>query len=114
MPRLGNARTIQEIETIISRFRPGLDQLRWEPGGADCNRDRHVFLSAVYSLTVDATTISWLRPKPRWRLILVTELWRAGEIDLRSTKWLKVLQGKSVDVVSWLSASREQAATRRI
>jgi hypothetical protein len=108
---LGNARTIQEIETIIGRSRPGLDQLRWEASGAECNRGRHVFSSAGYSLTVEVTSIARLRPKPSWRLILVTELWRSGDMDLRSTKWLKVLQGRAADVISWLSTCREKVAT---
>ncbi len=112
MARLSNARTILDIEGIVSVLdRPGRDRHHWQAKGVDCTRESHRYSGGTYAFTIDVLQLKLIRAgRTVWHAILVTELWRgAGEadVDMRATRWLKLLRGKKSDVTAWVRAHRD-------
>jgi hypothetical protein len=109
MRRLGNARTILEIEAIAAAARGGPQEFRWMAGGVECTRASHRHSGPDHSVTIDVLTLRHRGNGRPWHLILVSELWRAGAVDLRATRWLKLVAGRQQDVLSWLAECGEPA-----
>jgi hypothetical protein len=49
-----------------------------------------------------------------WHVMIVTERWRSGDSskDIRSAKWLKLIEGKASDVTAWMRRCRAMKAAR--
>jgi hypothetical protein len=107
--RFGNARTIQEIESIVGRPDPGAERLAWLAADVACTLTKHRYAGADYSWAIDVLTIRRQRPGRPWHVVLTTEHWRSGGIDLRATKWLKLTSGRTTDVAAWIAASRNNS-----
>lgn len=109
MLRLSRGRVIEDIEFIINRHNPVMGGRKWTADGVDCVLDRHSYLGGPYSFHVDVLrleTASAIRPK--WKLMIVSEFWEGPSAEtIRSTKWLKLTQGKQNDVTAWISRNRE-------
>jgi hypothetical protein len=106
--RFGNARTIQEIESIVGRPGPGVERLAWPVGDVACTLTKHRYAGADYSSAIDVLMVRRQRPGRPWHLVLTTEHWRSGGIDLRATKWLKIISGRTTDVAAWVAAARKE------
>jgi hypothetical protein len=110
MRRFGNARTIQEIESIVGRPDPGVERLAWLAGDVACTLTKHRHAGTDYSWAIDVLTIRRQRQGRPWHLMLTTEHWRSGGTDVRAAKWLKVISGRTADVAAWIAASRKDPA----
>ncbi len=113
MARLSNARTILDIEAIVtSSDRPGRNRHRWHVKGVECTRESHRYSGSTYAFTIDVLQLRHVRAgRTAWHAVLVTEWWRgAGEtdIDMRAIRWLKLLAGKKSDVTAWVRANRDE------
>jgi hypothetical protein len=109
MKRVGNARTIADIEFVIDAPKAGDPRNSWNAHGVACTRDRHRFSGQTYSFTVEVVDLRFIAAgRTSWHVIIVNEWWRAGDADvnIRNTKWLKVLSGKAADVTAWMRRSR--------
>jgi hypothetical protein len=102
--RLGNARTIADLEFVIDGPTFGSDETRWTAFGADCSRNRHRFLGDTYSFAFDVVHIRKMSGKKGWHIVIVSELWEFKKIKgrPRGTKSLKLIKGKSAEVIGWL------------
>jgi hypothetical protein len=109
MKRVGNAQTIADIEFVIDA--PALSDRRhiWTMCGVDCTRYRHRYSGPTYEFNVDVIDLHHAGHSP-WRALIVTERWGAdGEhTEIRNSKWLKVLGGKSSDIKAWMRKCRNQ------
>jgi hypothetical protein len=121
MARIGNARTISDIEYVIDAPGPGGDQAAWIAHGVECARDRHRFTGQSYSFSFEVLSLRFNgSPRNRWHAVIISELWRFADAstEARSTKSLKVLKGKSADVLIWMrrhrTAKLEQAFPPKI
>lgn len=110
MQRISNERTIMEIEAIAAARRPSLDTPAWTIEDAECRLDRHRFAGLSYAFSIDVLDLRCVRrSRLIWHLMVVTELWHeegADRRDLRSSKWLKLLAGKTPDVIAWIRMHR--------
>ena len=110
MSRIANERTIIEIETIVDSVRPSLETISWRAHDVDCHRDRHRFVGQSYAFSIDVLEMRFTRKgRVLWHLIVVTERWQGSartSLDLRTSKWLKLLVGKNSDVIDWIRTCR--------
>lgn len=109
MQRVGNTRTIADIEFVIDAPRLGDSKQSWNVRGVACTRDRHRFSGQTYSFTIEILDLRHaVDGRTSWHVIIVNEWWRDGESDrnIRYTKWLKVLRGKASDVTAWMRRAR--------
>lgn len=107
MPRLGNAKMIGEIEALVGSHGAMPEPMQWEVAGVECRHERHRYVNPDYAWTIEVLTIRHRRPGRAFELMLTSEFWRAGAVDLRAFKWLKILSGRPADVTAWLAATRE-------
>jgi hypothetical protein len=110
MLRLSRALVIQQLELLVDASRGRLGQHEWSARGVDCRRERHSHSAPGYSFDLDILN---LRSKGgtggRWELFIVTEFWRsAGGSSMHSPKWLKLVSGRSSDVLGWINRRREE------
>jgi hypothetical protein len=77
--------------------------------GVECTRASHRHSGPDHSVTIDVLTLRHRGNGRPWHLILVSELWRAGAVDLRATRWLKLVAGRQQDVLSWLAQCGDAA-----
>jgi hypothetical protein len=109
--RIGNARTIADIEYVVEPPGAGSDVAAWMSHGVKCSIDRHRYMGQAYSFTFE---IMDLRldgaAKHRWHVVIVSELWRFrdAKADSRGSKTLRVLQGKPADVLGWMRRCRDE------
>jgi len=111
MAKIAKASVISDIEYIIDAPSPAIGRHSWQVQGVECSRDRHRFSGQSYVFTIDVLQVRFVRAgRIIWRLILVTEGWRAadGDVVLRQTKWLKLIDGRPSDVTSWIQRCRTQ------
>ncbi|MCX7318938.1 MAG: hypothetical protein NT113_05375 [Hyphomicrobiales bacterium] len=111
MPRIGNARTIADIEYVIEPPGPGNDVTAWLSHGVQCEIERHRYAGQSYSFLVEILQLRYSEPaKPQWHIVILAETWRFGpvKIEARSSKSLKVIKGKQADILAWMRRSREQ------
>lgn len=106
MPHLGNAKMIEEIEAVIGSHGVAPEPMRWATAGVECRRERQRYANDDYAWSIEVISVTRERPGPRFHLLLVTEFWRAGQVDLRSQKWLKLLAGQPDDLRNWIAAKR--------
>lgn len=109
MRRIGNARTIADIEFVIDAPSPGSEQTSWIAHGVECARDRHRFSGQTYSFSFEITHLRFnASPRRHWHLVIVSELWRFNEskTDARGTKSLKIIKGKAADILDWMRRYR--------
>jgi hypothetical protein len=109
MSRLGNARTIADIEFVIDAPSPGTDRNAWTACGVDCARDRHRFSGQTYGFAFEVLHLRFRETtRTGWHLVIVSETWRfeGARSEPRATKSLKLLSGKAADVLSWMRHHR--------
>ena len=100
MLRLSRLRNINDIEAIVNDPGPGLGQRHWKIKGVECFLDRHVYLGEKYSFRTNVLQISTVN--------LSSEFWESADGEtIHSTKWLKLLEGKSTDLLSWIREGRD-------
>jgi len=110
MKRVGNAQTIADIEFVVDA--PTLSDPRrsWTAHGVECTRDRHRYSGPGYEFNIEIMDLR--KPKTgrmaTWRILIVTEWWQAAgsKVEVRNTKWLKVLEGRASDVKTWMRTCR--------
>jgi hypothetical protein len=110
MARIGNARTIADIEYVIEPPSLGSDVTSWFSNGVKCSRDRHRFSGQTYSFTFEILDLRLEGPsRLRWRVVIINEMFRFidAKAESRGTKSLRVLQGKPADVLAWMRRCRE-------
>lgn len=84
------------------------EPMQWTLAGVDCRRERQRYSGADYAWSIEVVSITHTRPGSKFHLLLVAEFWRAGPVDLRSQKWLKLLSGQPADVRNWLASCRAE------
>ena len=109
MLRLSRLRNINDIEAIVNDPGPGLGQRHWKIKGVECFLDRHVYLGEKYSFHTNVLQISSINlSKACWRIMIIREFWESADGEtIHSTKWLKLIEGKSTDLLSWIRESRD-------
>ncbi len=82
----------------------------WTVGDAECRRERHRFAGQVYAFSIEVLDMRCShKGRCHWHLLVVTELWQEagrGGLDLRTSKWLKLLAGKPADIADWIRQRR--------
>jgi hypothetical protein len=115
MKRVSNSRNIGDIEYVIEALSIGDGKRFWTAHGADCTRSRHRFSAQLYDFTIEVVELRMIKSgRLSWHVMIVTEWWRSAEanVDIRRTKWLKVLRGKATDVTAWMRRCRESKLQR--
>jgi hypothetical protein len=110
MKRVSNSRNIGDIEYVIESLSIGDGKRSWTAHGANCTRSRHRFSAEAYDFTIEVVELRMIKSgRLSWHVMIVTEWWRSAEanVDIRTTKWLKVLRGKASDVTAWMRRCRE-------
>ncbi len=110
MVRIGNARTIADIEFVIDAPSLGSDKTSWLAHGVECSRDRHRFSGQSYSFAFEVLHLRHSgSARNRWHVVIISELWRFHEakVEARGTKSLKVIKGKATDVLTWMRRHRD-------
>jgi hypothetical protein len=113
MARIGNTRTISDIEFVIDVPGSGHDTASWHAHGVECSRDRHRFSGQAYAFTIEVLQLKLVRSgRTSWHVMIVTEWWHSGDPSksIRNTKWLKVIEGKASDVAAWMRRCRGMKA----
>jgi hypothetical protein len=109
MPRIGNARTIADIEFVIDAPPLGADRSAWNSNDVDCLRERHRFDGQAYSFMFEVLQLRFIgRRRDGWHVVIITELWRfaGSKSEAHPTKSLRVIEGRSADVLSWMRKNR--------
>lgn len=117
MPRIGNARTIADIEYVIDPPSAGSTATSWQAHGAHCTRDQHRFSGQTYSFSFEVLDLRFEGPpRQKWRVMIVSELWKfsGARGEPRGTKTLKLIHGKAADVLSWMRRCRDQKVNETI
>jgi hypothetical protein len=107
--RLSRLRNINDIEAIVNNPGPVLGQRSWKARGVACLLERHVYLGANYSFHTNVLQItSEISGQSSWRALIISEFWegKLGE-TIHSTKWLKLMEGKSTDLLKWIKENRD-------
>jgi hypothetical protein len=109
---LSRTRVIRDIEFVVNRPGPALGRRKWAAKGAECSVDHHSFSGELYGFHADILHVRMpATGRLIWELMLVTEFSRGGDREtLHSTKWLKLLSGKQVDVLRWIGAHSNATA----
>ena len=101
--RLSRLKNINDIEAILNNPGPALGQRRWSAKNADCRLDRHVFLGEHYSIHKNILDVRLNNSSSPWRVLIVSEFWEDSNGNtIHTTKWLKLLEGKSADLIKWI------------
>lgn len=109
MLRLSRLRNINDIEAIVNNPGPVLGQCSWKARGVACLLERHVYLGANYSFHTNVLQItSEISGQSSWRALIISEFWegKLGE-TIHSTKWLKLMEGKSTDLLKWIKENHD-------
>lgn len=106
--RLSRARVINDVEFIVKNHRPSAIARSWSSAGALCRMERHSFGGADYGFHMEVLRVE-VTGRGGWVLMIVDEFWEASETQtIHSSKWLKLLKGKQVDVLSWIDRNRDK------
>jgi hypothetical protein len=108
--RLGNARTIADIGYVIDGPSIGSDIIKWNVFEVDCSINRHRFTGDSYSFAFEVLHVSHRsRTKLTWQIAIISESWQFKKVRgmPRTTKSLKLIAGRSSDVLGWLRRSRD-------
>lgn len=77
MPRIGNTRTIADIEFVIDAPGLGGEKTSWLSHGVECSGDRHRFSGQAYSFSFEVLHLRLdASARSRWHVVIVSELWR--------------------------------------
>lgn len=109
MPQITNTLAIREIEQILYAANPHYEARIWTAAGVECRRDRHRYTGQAYGFTTEILQLRCSEPgRSRWEALIVTERWATGtpETVIRSTKWMKLVAGKSSDLRDWMRRHR--------
>ncbi|MGP9810353.1 hypothetical protein ACTZWT_02440 [Rhodopseudomonas sp. NSM] len=115
MARIGNARTIADIEFVIDAPSPATDQTMWTVQGVQCSRERHRYNGLSYSFSVEILQLRSDAPgQPRWHIVIISELWKFydAKAEPHKTQHLKVISGKAPDVLAWMRHQRSAKLQR--
>ena len=110
MARIGNARTIADIEYVVEPPGAGSEVTAWISHGVKCSIDRHRYTGQAYAFTFEVMDLRLDGPaKQRWHVVIVSELWRFRDArtESRGSKTLRLLQGKPADVLNWMRRCRD-------
>ena len=102
MARIGNARTIADIEYVIESPSLGSDVTAGAEHGVKCSRDRHRFDGQSQSFPFEILDLRFeAQARQRWHVVIVSKRWqfRNSKAEPRGSKSLRVLQGKPADVL---------------
>jgi hypothetical protein len=116
MARIGNARTIADIEYVVEPPGAGSEVTAWISHGVKCSIDRHRYTGQAYAFTFEVMDLRLDGPaKQRWHVVIVSELWRFRDAraESRGSKTLRLLQGKPADVLSWMRRCRDTKLSSR-
>lgn len=115
MARIGNARTIADIEFVIDAPSPATDQTTWTVHGVQCSRERHRYNGLSYSFSLEILQLRSDTPsQPRWHIVIISELWKFydAKVEPHKTQHLKVISGKAPDVLAWMRHHRNAKLER--
>ncbi len=108
MLRLSRLKNINDIEAILNNSLPTLGRRNWNAKNAECRMDRHVFLGEHYSIHKNVLDVRHTDSRSPWRILLVSEFWEDGAGQtIHSSKWLKLLEGKSTNLLKWIKEHRD-------
>jgi hypothetical protein len=106
--RLSRHKNINDIEAILNSAGPALGQRGWKSREAECRLDRHVYLGEHYSIHKNVLDVSFHKHPAMWRILIVTEFWEDGKGQtIHTSKWLKLIEGKSSDLLKWIQTHRD-------
>jgi hypothetical protein len=106
--RLSRLKSINEIEAILNSSLPAVGQRKWKAKDAECRLDRHVFLGEHYSIHTNVLNVRHISYRTPWRILIVSDFWEDSDGQtIHSTKWLKLLEGKSADLLKWIKEHRD-------
>ncbi|QND71145.1 hypothetical protein [Tardiphaga robiniae] len=111
MARIGNSRTISDIEYVIEPPSVGSNVTAWVAHGVKCARDQYRFSGQSYSFSLEVVDLRQEAPaRQRWHVVIIGEVWRfaGAKSDSRGTRSLRVIDGKASDILSWMRRCREQ------
>lgn len=108
MLRLSRLKNINDIEAILKSAAPSLGQRKWKAKNAECRLDRHVYLGEHYSIHKNVLDVSFSMHSASWRVLIVSEFWEDGKGQtIHTSKWMKLLAGKSTDLLKWIQMHRD-------
>ena len=82
MKRIGNSRTIFDIEFVIDPPPPSDAKSFWNAHGVECTRDRHRFSGQTYAFTIEVVQLRLIKSgRVSWHAIIVTEWWHSSDLD---------------------------------
>jgi hypothetical protein len=98
------------MEYVIDGPPAGVNGAKWSAYGAQCEKQRFQLSGPDFGFLVDVVLISVSGEKKKWCAALVTESWQFAEASHqpRNTKVLKLIRGRSADVVSWIQSARSK------
>ncbi|ABD07652.1 hypothetical protein RPB_2950 [Rhodopseudomonas palustris HaA2] len=115
MARIGNARTIADIEFVIDAPSPATDQATWTVHGVECSRERHRYNGPSYSFALEILQLrSKAQGQPPWHVVIIGELWNFYDAKAapHKTQHLKVISGKAADILAWMRHNRNAKLQR--
>ena len=80
------------MEIQRSRVSPGPTRLSWR----------------TLQHTQNVLDVSFHKHPAMWRILIVTEFWEDGKGQtIHTSKWLKLIEGKSSDLLKWIQTHRD-------
>lgn len=107
MLRIGNARTIADIESIIGAPESANDTGPRLIHGVECTRNRYRLGGRSSSLEFEVIHLRYKqRSRKAWHAVIVGELRHSNDptTQLRGRKSLRVVKGDAMDILSWMRA----------
>jgi len=107
MKRLSNALRIADIEYVLDA--PAVTgSASWVAHGVDCERHRHQYAGVDHAFTFDVVHLRSRHGRNPWHAAIITESWRFPQLanQPRTTKSIKLLQGRSSDILNWMGQAR--------
>jgi hypothetical protein len=108
MKRLSNALRIADIEYVLDAPASVTGSVSWVAHGAHCERHRHQYAGIDHAFTFDVVHLKYRHGRNLWHAAIITESWRFPQISNqpRTTKSIKLLQGRSSDILDWIKQAR--------
>lgn len=118
MKRLSNALRIADIEYALDAPASVTGSASWMAHGVHCERHRHQYAGVEHAFTFDVVHLKYRQGRKPWHAVIITEAWRFPQTSQqpRTTKSIKLLQGRSSDILDWMKHARatklEEASAR--
>lgn len=108
MKRLSNALRIADIEYVLDAPASVTGSASWVAHGVHCERHRHQYAGVDHAFTFDVVHLKYQHGRKLWHAAIITESWRFPQIpnQPRTTKSIKLLQGRSSDILDWIRQAR--------